>query len=60
MIEVTAAVNLRGLRRGDTAVVDETDETTKKYIRAGYLIPTPIDAPAVTPKPPTAKKEKAP
>ena len=58
MIEVTAAVNLRGLHRGDTAVVDETDETTKKYIRGGYLIPTPVDAPAVTPQARSAKEKK--
>lgn len=39
MIEATAAVNLRGLRRGELALVDETDERVKGYIRAGYLIP---------------------
>lgn len=38
MIEVEATVSLPRLGRGQTAVVDETDPTVRKWLRAGYLV----------------------
>lgn len=45
MIEVVGRMKQVGLAVGQVVVVDETDETIKKRLRAGMIVPTGREIP---------------